>query len=329
MTPARWRQIEGLYLAAKEREPSERGAFLAEACGDDSELRAKVESMLAQDGPGDRILDLAAAGVLSDFTATQPISVALSEGAQLGPYRIEGLLGEGGMGKVYKPRDTRLGRAVAIKILSTRFEERFEREARAISALNHPHICTLYDAGPVYLVMELIEGETLLSRLRKGAFSPSLVSRYGAQIAGALAAAHALGIVHRDLKPGNVMLGVNGAKVLDFGLAKFTGPAPDSASLSASEAIMGTISYMAPEQLEGQECTARSDIFSLGLVLYEMAPPQPRQRVQAQQPQATASGGGLSGPRSSRPPNRPTEPWTIPAQASRRRPIASGLPDLC
>ena len=271
MTPARWRQMEDLYLAAKEREPDERSAFLAEACGDDPELRAKVESMLAQDGPGDRMLDREAAAMLSDFTGSQPISAALSEGAQLGPYRIEGLLGEGGMGKVYRARDTRLGRAVAIKILTTRFEARFEREARAISALNHPHICTLYDVGPGYLVMELIEGETLLSRLRKGAFSFDLVSRYGAQIAGALAAAHTLGIVHRDLKPGNVMLGVNGAKVLDFGLAKFTHTAPDSAGLSASETILGTVSYMAPEQLEGQECTARSDIFSLGLVLYEMA----------------------------------------------------------
>jgi len=128
---------------------------------------------------------------------------------------------------------------VAIKILTTRFEARFEREARAISALNHPHICTLYDVGPGYLVMELIEGETLGSHLRKRALSLDLVFRYGAQMAGALGAAHALGIVHRDLKPENVVLGANGAKVLDFGLAKFSGPAPDSASLSASKARWG------------------------------------------------------------------------------------------
>ena len=274
MTPARWRQIEELYLAAKERDPGERGAFLAEACGDDRELRAKVESMLAQDGSGDRILDRAAAGMLIDFTGTQPISATLSEGAQLGPYRIEGLLGEGGMGKVYKARDTRLGRAVAIKILTTWFEARFEREARAISALNHPHICTLFDVGPGYLVMELIVGETLASHLRKGPLSLDLVLRYGAQIASALAAAHALNIVHRDLKPGNIMLGKNGVKVLDFGLAKFsagTGTNPKSETITESHAVQGTLSYMAPEQLEGRECDARSDIFSLGLVLYEMA----------------------------------------------------------
>jgi Tol biopolymer transport system component/tRNA A-37 threonylcarbamoyl transferase component Bud32 len=270
MTPARWQQIEALYLAAKEREPPVREAFLAEACGDDEELRAKVESMLAKDGLAGRVLDLPAADLLTEASA----NIAIREGAQLGPYRIGTLLGEGGMGKVYQGRDTRLDRPVAIKILNSRFEARFEREARAISALNHPHICTLYDVGTDFLVMELIEGETLASRIRKGTLAANLVVRYGGQIASALAAAHALGIVHRDLKPGNIMLGKNGVKVLDFGLATLSArPDTDarSDSLSESRAVLGTLSYMAPEQLDGKQCDPRSDIFSLGLVLYEMA----------------------------------------------------------
>jgi Tol biopolymer transport system component/tRNA A-37 threonylcarbamoyl transferase component Bud32 len=270
MTPARWQQIEGLYLAARERDPAVRESFLAGACGDDEELRAKVESMLAQDGREDKILDIPAAGLLTEGCE----NTAIREGAQVGPYRVDALLGEGGMGRVYKAHDTRLKRSVAIKILNSRFEARFEREARAISALNHPHICTLYDVGTGYLVMELIEGETLASHLCKGALSLDLVQRYGAQIASAMAAAHGLGIVHRDLKPGNIMLGKNGVKVLDFGLARLSGPPrtdPKPDSLSDSQAVLGTPSYMAPEQLEGKPCDSRSDIFSLGLVLYEMA----------------------------------------------------------
>jgi serine/threonine protein kinase len=196
-------------------------------------------------------------------TATQ-----LAAGAQLGPYRIEAQLGAGGMGQVYEARDTRLGRAVAIKILAAKFSDRFEREARAISALNHPHICTLYDVGPNYLVMELVEGETLAARRRKGPLPMDLVLRYGAQIAEALAAAHAQGITHRDLKPGNVIVTKAGIKVLDFGLAK-TAAVDDT--LTASHVVMGTPAYMAPEQAEGKTCDSRTDIYALGLVLYEMA----------------------------------------------------------
>ena len=277
MTPARWQQIEGLYLAAKEREPAARESFLTGACGDDAELRARVESMLAQDGRLDRILDIPAAGLLTEVAE----NTAIREGAQLGPYRIEALLGEGGMGRVYQARDTRLDRPVAIKILHSRFEARFESEAHAISALNHPHICTLHDIGAGYLVMELIEGETLAARLKKGALGTDLALRYGAQIAGALAAAHAKGIVHRDLKPGNIMVTRSGIKVLDFGLAKKEGEAP-----SGSSAVMGTPGYMAPEQREGKRADARTDIFALGLVLYEMATGK---RVQAgERPQLDA-----------------------------------------
>ncbi len=201
----------------------------------------------------------------------------LTPGAQLGPYEIVELLGAGGMGAVYKARDTRLGRAVAVKVCREQFTSRFEREARTISALNHSRICTLYDVGPNYLVMELLEGETLAARLRKGALSIDLVVRYGAEIADALAAAHAVGVIHRDLKPGNIMLTKAGVKVLDFGLAKFirTPNAPPQQAETLTQGIMGTPAYMAPEQLEGKETDARVDIFSLGLVLYEMATGKP------------------------------------------------------
>ena len=216
-----------------------------------------MESLLAQDGATSGGLT----GLL-DSTVTQ-----VAAGTQLGPYKIEAPIGAGGMGQVFKARDTRLGRAVAIKITDEKFSARFEREARAISALNHPNICTLYDVGPNYLVMELVEGETLAARLRKGALAIELVLQYGMQIADALAAAHAQGIVHRDLKPGNIMVTKSGVKVLDFGLAK----SPQDETITASRMVMGTPAYMAPEQREGKECDARTDIYALGLVLYEMA----------------------------------------------------------
>jgi Tol biopolymer transport system component len=173
------------------------------------------------------------------------------------------------MGQVYRARDTRLGRDVAIKISKERFSDRFNREARATAALNHPHICTLYDIGSNYLVMELVEGETLAAALKKGALGLKRALVYGAQIAGALAAAHSKGITHRDLKPGNIMLTKSGVKVLDFGLAKIASAREDP--LTESGVVMGTPAYMAPEQMEGKECDARTDIWALGLVLYEMA----------------------------------------------------------
>jgi serine/threonine protein kinase len=200
MNPSeRLQQVEELYHSAREREPDGRAAFLAEACRGDKELRREVESLLAQSGSGDVMERPAlevAAGLLADETVTQ-----LTVGALLGPYQIESPLGAGGMGQVYKARDTRLGRAVAIKIAHQRFSQRFEREARAISALNHPHICTVHDVGPNYLVMELVEGETLAARIKKGALPIGEVLRYGAQIADALAEAHSKSITHRDLKP--------------------------------------------------------------------------------------------------------------------------------
>ena len=188
-------------------------------------------------------------------------------GTQFGPYRIESTLGAGGMGQVYRALDTRLHRFVALKIAHEAFDERFEREARAIAQLNHPHICTLYDVGPNYLVMEVVEGQTLAALLARGALPLAIVLRYGAQMADALAAAHAKGIVHRDLKPGNVMLTKSGVKVLDFGLAK----TETDQTVTQTQAVLGTPAYMAPEQREGRAADARTDIYALGLVLREIA----------------------------------------------------------
>ena len=199
----------------------------------------------------------------------------VSAGTRLGPYEVVSRLGAGGMGEVWKARDTRLDRRVAIKILPAelaqdpQFKSRFEREAKTISQLNHPHICTLYDVGDDFLVMELLEGETLADRLERGPLSLSEVLKYGAQIAEALDRAHRGGVVHRDLKPGNVMITRAGAKLLDFGLAKVTElEAFDDVTvqkpLTQQGTILGTFQYMAPEQLEAAEADARTDIFALG-----------------------------------------------------------------
>ena len=216
------------------------------------------------------------------------LRVALSVGTRLGPYQIVAPLGAGGMGEVYRARDTRLDRLVAIKILAAtlaadpQFQERFDREARTISKLDHPHICALHDVGEhegtAYLVMEYLEGETLARRLERGAVPFREALAIAVQIADALDRAHRAGIVHRDLKPGNVMLTKSGAKLLDFGLAKTSAPAADGASmlpttlaeLTAAGVILGTFQDMSPEQLEGKETDARSDIFAFGAVLYEI-----------------------------------------------------------
>ncbi len=258
MTPERWRQIESLYHAARDCVPAERAALLEAT---DPEIRARVERMLAVES-GSQILDQPAEGLLADPTKT-----VIATGTQLGPYRIEAQIGAGGMGTVYRAIDTRLGRVVAIKIAAERYSERFQLEARAISTLNHPHVCTLYDVGPNYLVMEFIEGSTLAAEIKKGPLAPETAARYGAQIASALAEAHSLGIVHRDLKPSNIMLTRHGVKVLDFGLAKML----SATGITETNAVMGTPAYMAPEQVDGREPGSAADLFSLGLVLYEMA----------------------------------------------------------
>ncbi len=213
----------------------------------------------------------------------------LTAGSRLGPYEIVSPLGAGGMGEVYRARDTRLGRDVAVKVLPQHLADtpearaRFEREAKAISSLNHPNICTLHDVGrhedTDFLVMELVEGETLTERIARGPLPPEEAMRLGVQVADALDKAHRQGLVHRDLKPGNIMLTRSGAKLLDFGLARATGLAPTvtdlsssptmSPSLTAEGMIVGTFMYMSPEQLEGKEADVRSDLWALGVVLYE------------------------------------------------------------
>src|SRR5262249_46318606 len=207
----------------------------------------------------------------------------ITSGSRLGPYEVIAPIGAGGMGEVWRARDTRLDRSVAIKVLaaelsgSAPLKLRFEREAKVISQLNHPNICQLCDVGDNYLVMELIEGEPLADRIGRGPLPLDQVLRYGIEIADALDRAHRSGIVHRDLKPGNVMAAKSGAKLLDFGLAAIkpspqAGPQDATAarSLTQEGAIVGTFQYMAPEQLEGLQADGRTDIFALGCVLYEM-----------------------------------------------------------
>ncbi len=220
--------------------------------------------------------------------------MTLPAGSRLGPYEIVAPIGAGGMGEVYRARDTRLERTVAVKVLPSHLSaspenrQRFEREAKTISQLSHPHICALYDVGrendTEYLVMEYLEGETLSVRLAKGALPLEQTLRFGVEIADALDRAHRQGIVHRDLKPGNVMLTKSGVKLLDFGLAKAIAPAASAGSLTAQSTqqgltqegtILGTLQYMAPEQLEGRDADARTDIFALGATLYEMATGRP------------------------------------------------------
>jgi Tol biopolymer transport system component/predicted Ser/Thr protein kinase len=289
MTPERWQKIEQLYHAALEREESQRPAYLYEICAGDDTLRREVESLLVQGKAGDGFLESPAMDVAARAVAIDPRHSL--NGKQLGSYKIVSMVGAGGMGEVYKARDTRLDRIVAIKVLPAHLadradlRERFDREAKTIASLNHPHICTLYDIGHEgeidFLVMEYLEGETLAQRLLKGSLPLEQVLRYAIEIADALDKAHRKGITHRDLKPANIMLTKSGTKLLDFGLAKLTQEAalgtPESrlptlkSAVTAEGTILGTLQYMAPEQLEGNEVDARTDIFSFGAVVYEMA----------------------------------------------------------
>jgi serine/threonine protein kinase len=294
MTPERWQMVRGILQSAMELRPDERDVFLDRECASDPSLRKDVDEYLSIEGKLDTdfLESPAVQHVELPATASSCGDGILAKGTQLGPYEVQALLGLGGMGEVYRARDIRLNRTVAIKLIPQALasdparRQRFEREARAVAALQHPNICTLHDVGHQdgthYLVMEYLEGETLAARLRKGRLTLDLTLRYGIEIADALDTAHLRGIVHRDLKPGNIFITAHGeAKVLDFGLAKLDEPDPvvdtsvetatDEKVLTTPGLAMGTAPYMSPEQARGEDLDARTDIFSLGAVLYEMA----------------------------------------------------------
>jgi serine/threonine protein kinase/Tol biopolymer transport system component len=286
MSPEQWLQVNNLFHAAVELEPAQRGAFLDDSCHEDPMLRREVESLLESDRTDWAFIETAALEVAAPLFADDKPQLATDQ--TIGHYQIIKLLGRGGMGEVYLATDERLGRPVALKLLPIDYTinedrlRRFKQEAHAASALNHPNILTIYELGEVegqqFIAAEFVDGETLRELISREQISVGETLDISIQIASALAAAHKAGIVHRDIKPENIMVRPDGyVKVLDFGLAKLTehdeflteDPAAGSASLS-SGLLMGTVKYMSPEQAEGRMTDPRSDIFSFGIVLYEM-----------------------------------------------------------
>jgi eukaryotic-like serine/threonine-protein kinase len=282
----RWAHVEQLFHAALDQPPEHRAAFLSDACAGDAALRREVESLLDRHGAGDSLFERPALAHAGLPAGPAPGSgPGWSAGMMIGSYRIMGPLGAGGMGEVFRARDTRLEREVAIKVLPADFARdpariaRFTREAKVLASLHHPNICALHDIGDHdgagYMVMEYLAGETLAARIAKGPLPLEQALEFATQIADALDRAHRAGITHRDVKPHNIMLTRDGVKVLDFGLAKSaskTGPTEETLTnvLTTEGAVMGTPQYMAPEQFEGKDADARSDIWAFGAVLYEM-----------------------------------------------------------
>jgi Tol biopolymer transport system component/serine/threonine protein kinase len=287
MDPERFQQIDKLLEEALEREPDQRKPFLEQACAGDVELRKEVEALLVAHDMAGSFVERPALNLAAQALAHGQGQSLI--GTRLGPYEILSLLGRGGMGEVYRVRDTRLDRIDALKILPPEVAtdpdrlRRFVREAKAASALNHPNIATIYEIGESdgihWIAMELVEGQTLAERLKRNALAPDEILDIGIQAAEALEEAHSKGITHRDIKPANLMLTSKGqVKVLDFGLAKITRVEGQGSALVASTdsqtfpgLVMGTARYMSPEQVLGQPVDHRTDIFSLGVVLYEMA----------------------------------------------------------
>jgi len=295
MRLAEWQAIEELYHSASDLPEAERSFFLQRACGEDQHLRLEIESLLRYGDTPQSFLDTAAIAIVAKAIAADDYNspILALEGKTISHYRIVKALGRGGMGVVYEAEDLKLRRHVALKLLpnflgsDSQALRRFEQEAQAASALNHPNICTVYevdeDQGLHFIAIELLEGETLKERIRRGPLSVREIIAIGIEICDALDVAQSAGIIHRDIKPSNIVLTRLGAKLLDFGVAKRFGPElvqhaetlsqllPSSPSVTAPGAVIGSVAYMSPEQSAGHDIDARSDLFSMGAVLYEMA----------------------------------------------------------